>query len=176
MMGDPDAVVLDRHWARIAEDPSRGIFTNVQEGVVGSGPRKGGSDYDLLKNEVLGEARNRGRDPRDFSADAWTGIRHTIQQTNQLYGTKFKKGSIPGESKSYGDHFNDLVDEKAAHLGLTRGKMEELLRSGRGDLLLYLMSAIPAVREAYQVWSAQSPGNATPSSGRNLPSGADLRT
>jgi hypothetical protein len=41
---------------------------------------------------------------------------------------------IPGRSASYADHFDDLIAEKAAHLGISRGKME--VRLGRGDATL----------------------------------------
>jgi hypothetical protein len=165
-MGDPNAVVLDRHWARLAEAPERGIFTNAQEGVVSSRPTKLGSDYTMLKNEVVRGAQAANRDPRDFSADVWTGIRETIKNTSELYGTKFRGSAISGESKSYADHFDELIEEKAKHLGITRGKMEARLRSGDGNLLSYLLATTPAAYQAYRQWQApQSPGTATPSSG-----------
>src|SRR5262245_18300517 len=31
----------------------------------------------------------------------WTGIRETIQKTDELYGMKYRGSAIPGESKSY---------------------------------------------------------------------------
>jgi hypothetical protein len=76
----------------------------------------------------------------------------------------------PGRPASYADHFDDLIDEKAAHLGLTRGKMEELLNKGNATLLTYLMATIPAAYEAFQVWSEQSHGNGRPSSDTTQPS------
>jgi hypothetical protein len=78
-----------------------------------------------MKAEVVKAAERRAREPRDFSADAWTGIRNTIQKTGELFGQKFKAASIRGESNSYGDHLEDLMREKAAHL---RMSAQELAR------------------------------------------------
>jgi len=143
MMGDRDAVVLDRHWARIGEAPERGVYTNTQEGVIK------GNDYGTMKNAVTAQARAVGRDPRDFSADVWTGIRKTIQDTNQLYGTKFKGSAITGESKSYADHFEDLIRRKAEHLKISVPEMESRLRAGDAELLSVMLGT-PAIYSIYQ--------------------------
>jgi hypothetical protein len=166
LMGDPNAVVLDRHWARLPEDPARGIYTSSQPGIISAAPRVGGpSDYGLLEHEVQTAARSIGRDPRDFSADAWTGIRKTIQETGQLYGQKFKGESIRGESKSYADHLDDLVNQKAAHMGMTAQELEKRLRGGDASLLGIMLGA-PTIAAAYRYWDA----------GRNAPaSNADNR-
>jgi hypothetical protein len=41
------------------------------------------------------------------------------QKTGELYGQRFKAASIRGESKSYGDHLDDLIREKGAHLKIS---------------------------------------------------------
>jgi hypothetical protein len=174
LTGDPNAVVLDRHQARLSEDPSRGIFSNAQEGVVSSAPKKGPTDYQLLKNEFVKAAQTAGRDPRDFSADVWTGIRETIKNTSQLYGTKYRGSAIAGESKSYADHFDDLISDKAKHLGISVGEMEKRLRNGDANLLSWLAATTPAVYAAYRQW--QAPQSAASSSDRNSQSSPDAQT
>lgn len=144
LMGNPDAVVLDRHWARIAEDPSRGIYSNVQEGLISAG-----KDYALLKSSVTEAAKAAGRSPRDYSADVWTGIRETLRNKAELFGQKYKKGSVSGESKSYSDIFDDLISKKAKHLGISKSKMEKRLREGDAELLSVMLGS-PMVYEIYQ--------------------------
>ena len=144
LMGDPNAVVLDRHWARIAEDPSRGIFTNVQEGLIAPG-----RDYGMLKQAVVDAAKAAGRSARDYSADVWTGIRESIRNKAELFGTKYKKGSVSGESKSYSDILDDLVAKKAKHLGISKAEMEKRLRNGDAELLGAMLGT-PMIFDAYQ--------------------------
>ena len=152
MMGDPRAVVLDRHWARIGEAPERGIYTDVQEGVISSVPRKGRlSPYEIMENEVAMVADRLGRDPRDFSADAWTGIRETIRTTSELYGQKFRGAAIQGESKSYADHFVDLIQRKAGHMRMSVNELERRLRAGDVSLLSQML-AMPTIASAYSYW------------------------
>jgi hypothetical protein len=169
MMGDPNAVVLDRHWARLGEAPERGIYTSTQEGVISAQARaRGPSDYGIMENEVRDAARSIGRDPRDFSADAWTGIRDTIQRTGQLYGQKFKGASVRGESKSYADHLDDLVREKAKHMGMTASELEKRLRGGDASLLGIMLGA-PTIAAAYRYWDA---GQNAPASSAGSPATA----
>lgn len=147
LMGDPNAVVLDRHWGRLAEDPASGVYTAAQEGVV-----EPGRQYQLLKNQVAMGAQRAGRSPRDYSADAWTGIRETIKNTSNLFGQPFRGSAITGDSKSYADIFDDLIRDKAAFLKITREEMEARLRAGDATLLS-LMLASPLVYSAYQQWT-----------------------
>src|SRR5262245_18064265 len=107
LMGDPSAFVGDHHWARVAEDPQRGIFTSAQAGILAPG-----KPYQSLKAQVAEAARRAGRDVRDFSADVWTGIRERIKKTSELFGQKHRGSAITGESQSYSDHFEDLLDAK----------------------------------------------------------------
>lgn len=159
MSGDPNAVVLDRHWARITEDPSRGIFANAQEGVINTGtPKKGVGDYDYVKGHVSDAAQAAGRDPRDYSADVWTGIRETIKNTSQLFGTKYRGSAITGESKSYADIFQELLQKKADHLGISTDELDKRLRSGSANLLSTMLAASPTLWGAYKQWqSSQVP-------------------
>ena len=159
MSGDPNAVVLDRHWARLTEDPARGIFANAQEGVINTGtPKRGVGDYDYVKGHVSDAARAVGRDPRDYSADVWTGIRETIKNTSQLFGTKFRGSAITGESKSYADIFHELVQKKADHMGISTDALDKMLRSGNANLLSQMLVASPVIWGAYRKWQ-NSQGN-----------------
>ena len=152
LMGDPNAVVLDRHWARISEDPSRGIFAAVSEGVI-----EPGKDYKLLKSQVVEAAKAAGRDPRDYSADVWTGIRETIKNKSELFGQKYKGSAIRGESKSYADQFDDLIADKAKFMGITVQEMEKRLRNGDATLLS-LVLATPLGAAAYRESQSQEGG------------------
>src|SRR3974390_865780 len=134
MMGDPNAVVLDRHWARIAEKPSAGVFTNVQEGMIR------GDEYETTKKAVTEAAKELGRDPRALSADVWTGIRERLKKYAELYGVKYKKGAVTGESKSYADILDDLIASKAEFRGMSRGDFEKRLRAGDDNLLSWVLT------------------------------------
>ncbi len=136
LLGDPDAVVLDRHWAKISEKPEAGVYVEPGAGKISSD-----KTYEMISDSVTEGAKAAGMTPRDFSANVWTGIRETIKTKNELFGQKFKKGSIQGESKSYADHFEDLLDEKAAHLGITKPELEARLRSGDANLLAWVIAA-----------------------------------
>lgn len=152
LMGDPTAVVLDRHWARIAEDPSQGVFTASAEGIV-----EAGADYDALKAAVSKAAAAANRTPRDYSADVWTGIRETIKNKSELYGQKYKGSAIRGESKSYADQFDDLIADKAKFLGISVAEMEKRLRNGDATLLS-LMLLTPLGTEAYRQYQSEKSG------------------
>lgn len=136
LMGDPNAVVLDRHWARLAEDPANGIFTNAREGIVAPG-----KDYELLKTQVVTGAERAGRSPRDYSADVWTGIRETLRTKAELFGRKFRKGSIQGASKGYADILNDLIAEKANTVGMSYKEFTTRLSAGDVELLSLVLAA-----------------------------------
>ena len=152
LMGDPTAVVLDRHWARIAEDPSRGIFTASSEGIV-----EAGADYEALKAAVSKAAEAANRTPRDYSADVWTGIRETIKNKSELFGQKYKGSAIRGESKSYADQFDDLIADKAKFLGISVPEMEKRLRNGDATLLS-IMLLTPLGTEAYKQYQSEKSG------------------
>jgi len=152
LMGDQSAVVLDRHWARLAEDPVRGIFTAAQEGII-----EPGKAYQILKSSVTKAAQEAGRSPRDFSADVWTGIRETIKNKSELFGQKYKGSAIGGESKSYADQFDDLISDKAKFLGITVKEMEDRLRKGDATLLSVMLFT-PIGAAAYSEYQNQQRG------------------
>lgn len=153
LLGDPNAVVLDRHWARLSEDPARGIYAHPEEGVIEAKPlKKGQHDYDFMADQVRTAARSAKRDPRDYSADVWTGIRETIKNTDQLFGTPHKGSAITGESKSYADHLDDLILDKAKHLKITPAEMERRLSRGDAELLSTVLAGSPAIYGVYQRW------------------------
>jgi hypothetical protein len=161
MIGDPNAMVFDRHWARLAEKPSAGIYTASEEGVVPSRPLAGKpTAYQQMENVVGPMAREAGRDPRDYSADAWTGIRNTIQKTSQLFGQPFRGSAIEGESKSYADHFVDLVREKAQSMGITVKELEKRLAGGDASLLSVMLGS-PSIYAAFRIWQSDQPGSAS---------------
>jgi len=144
LLGDPVAVVLDRHWARLAEKPDAGVFVGSKSGDIASD-----KIYNEIADAVRRGAEAAGRSPRDFSADVWTGIRETIRHDSELYGQKFKKGSVQGESKSYADHFDDLLRDKAEKLQISKEMLERKLRSGDANLLAWILAA-PAGMAAYR--------------------------
>ena len=134
MAGDPTAVVLDRHHIRLGEDPEKGIYGMAQADAL-TGPA-----YQKMVDAISLNAARAGRNPRDYSADVWTGIRNRLQSTGDLYGQKFNKNSITGESKSYSDHFDDLIKQKADQLGITPREVESHLRTGNINLLSHMLS------------------------------------
>lgn len=146
LMGNPDAFVADRHWVRLSEDPSKGVYAGTQEGAIGPG-----DSYSALKKSIQAytDAANKGlpkeqqRSIRDRSADIWTGIRETIKNKSELFGQKFKGSAIQGDSKSYADQFEDLIREKAKHLDITPAEMEKRLRNGSETLLSLLVAGSP---------------------------------
>jgi hypothetical protein len=158
MMGDPNAAVLDRHWARVAEDPSKGIYTSAAEGILDPGKQ-----YQTLKAAIAShpEVASGRRSLRDFSADVWTGIRERIKNTSELYGQKYRGSSIIGESKSFADHFEHLIEDKAKHMGISKAEMESRLRSGDATLLSVMGATTllaPIVAEVLQQPSSAQGG------------------
>jgi hypothetical protein len=151
----PDAVVLDRHQARLAEKPNAGVYADVEKGVVK------GAAYGSLKQQFLLAAKRAGRDPRDYSADVWTGIRETIKNTDQLYGQPFKGSSIVGDSKSYADIFSDVIRDKANHMKITVQELEKRLKAGDANLLSALLSA-PGAYGAYQAMQVDQSQTSAP--------------
>ena len=133
-IGDPNAAVFDTHWAKIAEKPSADIYIDSKPNIVPAG-----ESYQMLHTEVAKAAKARGRTPRDFSADVWTGIRDQLARTGEAFGVQFGRRS-GGESKGLADIFNDLIDEKAAKIGLTRKEMMFRLAQGDSNLLSWVIS------------------------------------
>jgi hypothetical protein len=149
MLGDPDAVVLDRWHARLGEKPQAGVFTEVEEGTISP------ENYPLLERVFQEEARKQGMTPRDFSADVWTGVRERVRNTGDLYGTPYKASAVRGESKAYADVWTDLLKEKAGFLGISVDEMKARLRSGDANLL----SALPAIPGGMAILNALGYGS-----------------
>lgn len=141
LMGDPRAVVIDRHLVRAGEAPERGIYASGEEGDIGSA-----ANYQHQMEATRRTADAVGIDPRDFSAQAWTGARESIRNTSQLFGTPYRGAAVPGESKSYDDHFVDLLNDKADHLGMKRSELEKRLAGGDATLLSAVLGT-PAIAE-----------------------------
>lgn len=154
LMGDPDAGVWDRWWARVAEKPEAGVFTGPQEGQIPVPSKAFGHPYQQLTEAVGKAAKNAGRSLRDYSADVWTGIRETVKKENELFGMPFKGSALHGESKSYADLFTDLIESKAKFLNISVDEMIE--RLGKGDAnLLSLVLATPLGTYLYKQFLAE---------------------
>lgn len=138
LMGDPNAMVFDRHWANLSEKPAENIFTGIEKGVFPSGKQ-----YSDLEKIVAAQAKKEGMSPRDFSANVWTGYRDMAQKQGNVFGVRTAGAGIQGESKSIADTFMDQLTVKAKKLGMTKEEMIKKLKSG--DMSLLSLLAIPVV-------------------------------
>lgn len=130
LMGDPNAMVFDRHWANLSEKPSANIFTGVEKGVFPSGKQ-----YADLEKIVANQAKQFNMTPRDFSANVWTGYRNKAQQEGNVFGQKTAGAGIQGESKSIADTYLSLIKTKAEKLNIPYDEMIKKLKSGEISLL-----------------------------------------
>jgi hypothetical protein len=130
LMGDPNAMVFDRHWANLSEKPSANIFTGVEKGVFPSGKQ-----YADLEKIVANQAKEANMTPRDFSANVWTGYRDKAQQEGNVFGQKTAGSGIQGSSKSIADTYLDLIKTKAEKLNIPYNEMIKKLKSGEISLL-----------------------------------------
>ena len=132
--------VIDRHYAKIAEDPARGIFTGPVANVVESSMKTGKVEaYPLIENAVRTAAKRAGIPLSDYSAWVWEGIRKTIKDTGQLFGQQHRASAIPDTVTGFNEIFTDLVAKKAKHLGISVEALEAKLRSGDAELLAALI-------------------------------------
>jgi len=138
LLGDPNAMVFDRHWANLSEKPSANIFTGQEKGVFPAGKQ-----YSDLEEIVAKQAKEAGMSPRDFSANVWTGYRDLAQKQGNVFGVKTAGAGIQGESKSIADTFMDQLKTKAEKLGIPYDEMVKKLKSGEMSLLSVL--GIPAI-------------------------------
>ena len=138
LMGDPNAMVFDRHWANLSEKPSENIYTGIEKGVFPSGKQ-----YSALEEIVANQAKQAGMSPRDFSANVWTGYRDAAQKNKSVFGQKTAGAGIQGESKSIADTFLDQLKTKSEKLGIPYDDMIKKLKSGEMSLLSVL--GIPAI-------------------------------
>jgi hypothetical protein len=155
LMGE-DVSVIDRHYSKIAEDPSRGIYadaaSNVIPGAIDGDPEL----YAWIQNAVKDGAKRNGLTEKNYSATVWEGIRSTIKNTGELFGVKHRASAIPDSEGGFGDILVKLIQEKSQKLGITVAEMESRLRNGDASLLAAILST-PAGIKAYQAWSGQSP-------------------
>lgn len=164
LMGDPNAAVFDRWWARIAEKPEDGVFTATQEGAFEAN-KKTYSQYQDLKGVVTDAAAAEGRNVRDYSADVWTGIRETVKETDQLFGMKFKGSALTGESKGYADLFDDLIKSKAKFVGISEAKFKARLARGDAELLTLVLAAPIGAHALSQLRGANGESDRKPGTG-----------
>jgi len=140
LMGKPRAVI-DRHYAKIAEDPARGIYTNEVPNKVGGSMGTGQvSEYALIENAVRDGAKAANAPLEDFSAWVWEGIRDTIRKTGTLFGQKHRASAIPDTTTGFNEVFTDLVEKKARHLGVSVDALIQKLRAGDESLLTAILA------------------------------------
>ena len=136
-IGDPDAVVLDRHFARISEDPTalNPVFADRLPDRIPAG-----APYQLTATQVRNAAKQAGSTPAVYSADVWAGIREEIKETGQLFGVpRTLKESAEG-SASMADQMSTLLAERARDLGITAKEVMARLGNGDVSLLSFVLS------------------------------------
>jgi len=150
LMGDKDVAVLDRWWSRGAEKPELGIFTATSEGKFRD-PTKNYNQYYELESVLRDLSKKKGLPLSEFSANAWTGMRETAKK-GELFGVPTAKGSVVGESFGYDWHLDNLVKDKAKHLGISVKEAEK--RLGKGDMeLLGLIISTPVGMEVFNAYN-----------------------
>ena len=151
-----DVGVYDRHWAKLVEDPARGIYAekapNIVEGAMDGSPEL----YAWIDNAVRTGAERNGMPVSEYSARIWEGIRETIRSKGELYGTKYRAEAVPEYSGGIDEIFSQLVKAKAKHLKLSVADMEQRLRSGDAELLSALL-ATPSGFALYRFASGMQP-------------------
>ena len=166
LLGEERAVI-DRRYAKLAEDPSRGIYVAGEDNVVP--PVMGGTQvtpYALIENAVRTAAERRGMSLSHYSAYVWEGIGNTIKQTGELYGVKHPAHAIPPASQGFPPIFTQMVKEKAAEWGISTEEFIRRLRAGDAELLSAVL-ATSAGMSAFQQW--QQEGQTTDSASPQTP-------
>jgi len=157
-----DVGVYDRHWAKLVEDPARGIYAetapNIVEGAMDGAPEL----YAWIDNAVRDGAKRNGMPVSEYSARIWEGIRETIRSKGVLYGTKYRAEAIPEYGGGIDEIFSQLVKAKAKHLKLSVAEMERRLRGGDAELLSTLL-ATPSGFALYRFASGLQPTRASSS-------------
>jgi hypothetical protein len=159
-----DVGVYDRRYAKLAEDPSRGIYVDATKdkvpGVMGGTGNV--EPYALIENAVRTGAQRHNMPLGRFSAYVWEGIGDTIKRTGQLFGTTHPAHTIPTASQGFAGIFDDMVKEKAQAWGITVAEMEKRLRNGDAELLTALL-ATPVGLAAYRQWEQANPATGSSS-------------
>lgn len=150
LLGDMDVAVIDRHYAKRAEDPVRGIFTDVMPNKVSGAMETGKREaYPDIENQVRTAAKSAGVPLSQYSAWVWEGIRDTIRKTGGLYGQVHRSSAVPETTTGFNEIFTDLLQKKANHLKIPVPVLKERLRKGDAELLTALLST-GAGAAAYQ--------------------------
>ena len=139
---DPNAVILDRRWAWLAEDPKRGIFTAAEPNIIED------VQYPLMKNIVTQDALIRGDNPRDYSARIWVGIGEFIKKHGHIYGEKRGPGRV-GSNEALAIETMRLIEDKARFLNITPEKVIQEMRRGKMNLMSWFL-ATPAGLAVYE--------------------------
>lgn len=136
-----DVGVYDRHWAKLMENPQEGVFTDVSPNKIAGSMGTGQiSPYAVIENAVRDAAKRNGVPLSDYSAWVWEGIRTTIANTGELYGQPHRASAIPTGRNGFNEIFTQLIQEKAKHLGVSVGELEQRLRSGDAELLTAILA------------------------------------
>lgn len=164
LMGE-DVAVLDRHWAKLGDDPASGVYTAVEKNVIQPSMSTGKIDaYPVMYNAERDEALAAGVPISQHSAWVWEGIRKTIRETGKLFGQKHVASAVPDTTTGFNEIFEDLLRRKASHLGITVEKLESLLRSGDAELLGTIL-ATPVGAAAYHQWKRAERDGPAPTRG-----------
>lgn len=147
LRGDPNAAPIDRHIMRASEVPARGIY------AVSNPANFFGKPYQQLYDQLVVAAQRHDRTVRDFAADLFVGIREHVRKNAELFGTKLRPSSVRGESKSYNDLFEDLLEQKAHFLGIDKREFERRLSGGDASLLSGLLATPGVAALLSQVWA-----------------------
>ena len=151
LIGD-DVGVYDRQYAKLGEDPSRGIYLEDTDNVIGGSMDTGKiSNYATMENAVRDAATRAGVPLRAYSATVWEGIRDTIRRTGELYGQKFKASAIPDTEAGFNPIAERLIAEKAKAHGMTPEAFMDAMSKGNATLLSSLLSTA-AGWKLYQQW------------------------
>lgn len=148
--------VYDQHWAKLAEAPERGIYTGAVANRIDGSMTSGRVEaYPVIENAVRDAAKRNGVDVARYSAWVWEGIRETIRSTGKLYGQTHRASAVPETTTGFNEIFEDLLQKKASHLGVSVPKLEAMLRRGDAELLSVLL-ATPIGAAAYSRWRADA--------------------
>ena len=169
LLGDLDVAVVDRHYAKLAEDPvgagvnpKLGIYTSTAPNRIETSMKTGKiENYPVIENRVRTGAERAGVPLAQYSAWVWEGIRDTIRKTGRLYGQPHRASAIPETTTGFNEVFEDLVKMKAQHLGLSVAELERRLRAGNAELLGAVLST-GAGAAAYQAWAAEQTAPGAP--------------
>jgi hypothetical protein len=169
LLGDLDVAVIDRHYAKLAEDPvgagvnpKLGIYTSTVPNRIETSMKTGKiENYPVIENEVRTAAERAGVPLAQYSAWVWEGIRDTIRKTGRLYGQPHRASAIPETTTGFNEVFEDLVKMKAQHLGLSVSELERRLRAGNAELLGAVLST-GAGATAYRAWEAEQTAPGAP--------------